>query len=146
MHRRLREARMRKEATDTAFPVSSANSPHKLQASISVSLSLFLSLSLPRSRSFSLSLFLAPALLLPLSLSLPPSLSLPSLPPSLSRVACSASRPRGAWSNRSGVRTTPDLIWTSIHHEHSVSPSIRPIWTRCCVKMANMIQVCNSFR
>ena len=40
---------------------------------------------------------------------------------------------------------TGDLIAASIHDKYSVSPSIRPVYTRCCFTMTNMIQVCSIF-
>ena len=38
------------------------------------------------------------------------------------------------------------LIAASSYHKDSVGPSIRPICTRCCLTMTNMIQVCSKFR
>ena len=38
-----------------------------------------------------------------------------------------------------------DLIAAIIHDQYSVGPSIRPICTRSCFKMTNMIQVCSNF-
>ena len=38
------------------------------------------------------------------------------------------------------------LIAASIHDKYSVGPSIRPICTRSCFTMTNMIQVCSNFR
>jgi hypothetical protein len=38
------------------------------------------------------------------------------------------------------------LIPASIYDKYSVYPSIRPICTRCCCTMTNMIQVCSNFR
>jgi len=43
------------------------------------------------------------------------------------------------------VFITVDLIAASIHDKYSVGPSIRPIYTRCCFTMTNMIQVCGIF-
>jgi len=45
------------------------------------------------------------------------------------------------------LRRNPlDLIAASIYHKYSVGPSIRPICTRFCFTMTNMIQVCSNFR
>ena len=41
--------------------------------------------------------------------------------------------------------TNLHLIAVSIYHEYSVGQSIRPISTRCCFKMTNMIQVFSIF-
>ena len=40
---------------------------------------------------------------------------------------------------------TKDLIAASSYDKCSVGPSIRPICTRCCFTMTNMIQVCGNF-
>jgi hypothetical protein len=38
-----------------------------------------------------------------------------------------------------------DMITASICDKYSVGPSIRPIFTRCCFWMPNIIQVCDDF-
>jgi hypothetical protein len=38
-----------------------------------------------------------------------------------------------------------NLITASSYDKYSVGPSIRPICTRCCFKMTDMIQVCSDF-
>ena len=38
-----------------------------------------------------------------------------------------------------------NLIAASIYDKYSVGPSIRPICTRCCFTITNMIQVCSNF-
>ena len=38
-----------------------------------------------------------------------------------------------------------DPIALSIYDKNSVGPSIRPICTRCCFTMTDMIQVCSNF-
>ena len=40
----------------------------------------------------------------------------------------------------------PDSIAASIYNIHSVGPSVRPVCTRCCFRMTNMIQACSKFR
>ena len=39
-----------------------------------------------------------------------------------------------------------DLIAASVYDKYSVGPSIRPVCTKCCFTMTNMIQVCSNFR
>ena len=38
-----------------------------------------------------------------------------------------------------------DLIRTGICGSYSAGPSVRPICTRCCFAMTNMIRVCSKF-
>ena len=52
------------------------------------------------------------------------------------------------WSpNRFQVECSPgeESIAASIFDEYSVSPSTRPVFTRCCFTLANIIQVCSNF-
>ena len=43
------------------------------------------------------------------------------------------------------VAIDADLIAASIYDNYSVGPSIRPICTRYCFTMTNLIQVCSNF-
>ena len=54
-----------------------------------------------------------------------------------------------SWESREPLATcgeaSDDLIPASIYGKYSVGPSIRPICTRCCFIITNMIQVCSNF-
>ena len=58
---------------------------------------------------------------------------LQGLSPLLSHRKCSA---------KVNSRMIRQLI---VYHKYSVSPSIRPICTRCCLTMTSMIQTCSNF-
>ena len=49
---------------------------------------------------------------------------------------------------RGSIRSVPmtNQISASIYDKYSVGRSIRPICTRCCFTMTNMIQVCGNFQ
>ena len=51
----------------------------------------------------------------------------------------------GGFLYKRSVGTQSDLIAASIYDEYSTGPSIRPICTRCCLTMTNVIQVCSNF-
>ena len=42
------------------------------------------------------------------------------------------------------VRNQGDFIEVSVYDKRSVGPSIRPVCTRCCLTMTDMIQVCSN--
>ena len=44
-----------------------------------------------------------------------------------------------------GLSNVPDLTAVDIYDKHSVGPFIRPVCTRCCFTMTNMIKVCSNF-
>ena len=48
-------------------------------------------------------------------------------------------------SGRLGSSSGHDLITACIYDKYLVGPSIRPICTRCCFTMTDMIQVCSNF-